>query len=226
MSRIYWSADERALVVNTIASYLKTNGKTVSDVTAPGWFPFYIKQAQVFLPEDRRRFITGENQIPWFLPALRAATGVGPQTDVEAYVRANLDAVIAELRKTHVVSEKTTCIARDLSALAKPASKQRQMRVLVVGLLPAQAATVSAKYGDVFDLHFVDSGNHNRLTQGTPVAADYAVGLTSFVDHAQDAYLRKTYKARYHPTYGGVSAVIRVLGSFKIHGTLRPEVVA
>ena len=116
MARIKWTQDERALVTNTLVSYLKANSLTADDVTKPGWVMFYLQQAQQFIAPERKRRITNLQVIPWFIPSLYAGMGLQQPKptqlqvqDVQSFVRANMAAVLAELSKTHVIVAKTEC---------------------------------------------------------------------------------------------------------------------
>lgn len=214
--RITWSANERAQFTNTLASYLKANQQTVDHVTRPGWFAFYMQQAQVFFPEDRKRRIFAPSVIPWLLPALRVAMGeqLPKPASVEEYVSQHLQEVLAVLAKTHVVVPKTECVIQPISR--GHTSRVKQLRVLIAGCLPAQAAELSAEFGQEFDLRFVNSTDYKAKAASTD--ADYAIGLTSFISHSIDGNLRATYKARYTRVVGAVCAVKRQLEQLKQFG--------
>lgn len=110
---VKWTSEERALIVNTIASFMKANGKTMADFQSPGWFSYYMNQGQQFLPEERRRRIASPMMASWIESGLRVALGEGPETQVltqeqvNRLVHANLAAVITALQSTHVVVEKS-----------------------------------------------------------------------------------------------------------------------
>jgi hypothetical protein len=221
MARIKWTAEERALIINTLASYLKSNNKTSDVVYQSGWFAFYIQQAQQFLPPDRKRQINAPSTIPWFESALRAAMGESPinratpqEIDVEAFVRANLAAVVSELSKTHIVVEKTACVAR-MSSRGHTV-KRRQTRVLIVGVLPSQAADLSARFGSDLDLRFWYSsdGDHSQETFPT---VDYAITI-KFISHSMDARLRRILKARYIRIMGAIQSLERTLEGIVANG--------
>jgi hypothetical protein len=221
MARIKWTAEERALTINTLASYLKSNNKTSDVVYQSGWFAFYIQQAQQFLPPDRKRQINAPSTIPWFESALRAAMGEPPinhatlqKIDVEAFVRSNLASVVAELSKTHVVVEKTECVARLTSR--GHTTKQRQIRVLVIGVLPAQAAALSDRFGGDLDLRFWYSSDGDH-SQDTLPAVDYAIAV-KFISHSMNERLRRAFKARYTSSMGAFSAVERTLKGIVANG--------
>lgn len=216
MARIKWTQDERALVTNTLVSYLKANSLTADDVTKPGWVMFYLQQAQQFIAPERKRRITNLQVIPWFIPSLYAGMGLQqpkptqPQVqDVQSFVRANMAAVLAELSKTHVIVAKTECVQR---AIHKPkqAHRNRQIKVLVAGVLPAQAANLSASYGKLLDLRFWYS-SESAGSGGTLPSVDYVVGVTAFISHSLDGKLRQQFKARYQRIVGAVTAVDHVL---------------
>lgn len=215
-TRIIWTDNERALLVNTLASYLKANGQTVADVIRPGWFAFYMQQAQVFLAEDRRRRIFGPGVLPWLLPELRSAMGeqLPKPASVEEYVSQHLHEVLAVLAKTHVVVPKTECVIHPI--FRGHTSKVKQLRVLIAGCLPAQAAELSAEFGQEFDLRFVNSTDYKA--KAASMDTDYAIGLTSFISHSIDGNLRATYKARYTRVVGAVCAVKRQLEQLKQFG--------
>ena len=220
MARIIWTPAERALVTNTLISYLKSNGQTSEHVTRPGWFAFYMQQAQAFLPWDRKRPINAPATLPWLLPAVRVALGeaappVGNDpTDIATFVRANLQAVIAELEKTHVVVERTACVQHKIHRAQS--TKQRQLRVLVVGVLPAQGAELSERWGQKLDLRFWysdDSAAHSTLP-----TVDYVIGITSFLSHSLGDKLRDRYRARYYRVIGAISSVERILEGITVNG--------
>lgn len=216
-TRIIWTDNERALLVNTLASYLKANGQTVADVIRPGWFAFYMQQAQVFLAEDRRRRIFGPGVLPWLLPELRSAMGeaVTPVGTVADYVRENLEEVLRVLSETYVVVLKTECVTRQVTR--GHTTKQKLLRVVIVGCLPAQAAELSAEYGKDFDLRFHNSDNLNEATV-LVANCDYAIGLTSFMSHAVDGKLRARLKSRYFRVIGALAGVKRQLDDLKTIG--------
>ena len=218
--RITWSANERAQFTNTLASYLKANQQTVDHVTRPGWFAFYMQQAQVFFPEDRKRRIFAPSVIPWLLPALRSAMGeaVAETGTVADYVREHMDEILAVLAETHVVVPKTECVGKQV--VKGHARKQKQLRVIIVGTLPAQAAELSAEYGQVFDLRFENSDNVNEAMV-TTAKGDYAIGLTSFISHSLDGKLRAAYKTRYSRVIGALAGVKRQLDDLKTIGTAK-----
>lgn len=209
MARIVWSDNERAMFVNTLASYLKANNQVTEHVTRPGWFAFYMQQAQAFFPEERKRRILSPLTLPWLLPALRSALGeqVAEPQSVAEYVRQHLDEVLAVLAETHVVVPKTECVSQTISRGYK--AKAKQLRVLVVGCLPAQAAELSDEFGQALDLRFANSDDGNTSLSG--VQADYAIGMTSFMSHALDGNLRRVYRARYFRVVGALAAVKRTL---------------
>lgn len=213
MARIVWSDNERAMFVNTLASYLKANNQVTEHVTRPGWFAFYMQQAQAFFPEERKRRILSPLTLPWLLPALRSALGeqVAEPQSVAEYVRQHLDEVLAVLAETHVVVPKTECVNQTISRGHK--AKAKQLRVLVVGCLPAQAAELSASYGQFFDLRFANSDDTTHNVSN--VKADYVIGITSFMSHALDGKLRSTYKNRYFRVIGAIAAVARQLEDLK-----------
>lgn len=214
MARIKWTEQERALIVNTLASYLKANNTSHDAITRPGWFAFYIQQAQQFLPQDRKRQINAPSVIPWFLPALQVSMGVAPavsstEDPIASFVRENMAAVLAELAKTHLIVEKTECVQRQIHR-PKQAARTRQLRILVAGILPAQAANLSAIYGKQLDLRFWYS-TESAGSGGTLPNVDYVVGVVSFISHSLDGKLKDTFKARYHRIVGAVTAVDHVL---------------
>jgi hypothetical protein len=216
MARIKWTPNERALVTNTLVSYLKANGLTADEVMKPGWIMFYLQQAQQFLPAERKRRITNLQVIPWFIPSLYAGMGMQQPKpvqqqvqDIPAFVRANMVAVLAELSKTHIIVEKTECVQRQIHK-PKPVNRGRQLRVLVAGVLPAQAASLSATYGKLLDLRFWYS-SESAGSGGTLPSVDYVVGVTAFISHSLDGKLRQQFKARYQRIVGAVTAVDHVL---------------
>ena len=204
-NQIRWTDDERALVVNTLVSYLKANNQTPDHVTRPGWFAFYMQQAQCFLPEDRKRVSVAPTH--WLLGGVRAAFLQTPKVAVDLvaeYVRQNLDAVIAELAKTHSVCERFTQIKK---VVVPAAVREHQPRVLLCGVLPSQAALISKEFGANLDLRFTQSD----VSQTASVQADYAIGLISFMSHSLDAQLKSRYKCKYHRIVGGLDSVRKTL---------------
>jgi hypothetical protein len=224
MARIQWTQDERALVVNTLASYLKSNSQTLDHIKRPGWLNFYLQQAQQFLPQERKRRITALTAIPWFLPALRVTMGCGAPSeecvqtvqDIPAFVRANMAAILAELSKTHVVVEKTACVQRQIHK-PKEDPKDRELKVLVAGVLPAQAANLSFLYGNKMDLRFWYS-SESASSGGTLPDVDYVVGVTSFISHSLDGKLRKCFKSRYQRIIGAITSVNKTLDDLLLYG--------
>ncbi len=205
---IHWTEEERALVVNTLVSYLKTHHQTPDNVTRPGWFAFYMQQAQVFLPPERKRH-TSLSPSQWLLKGLREAFATPapspqPVDQVAEFVRNNLDAVIAELAKTHSVCERFTQIKK---VVVPAAVREHQPRVLLCGVLPSQAALISKEFGANLDLRFTQSD----VSQTASVQADYAIGLISFMSHSLDAQLKSRYKCKYHRIVGGLDSVRKTL---------------
>lgn len=213
MARITWTEQERALVVNTLASFLKENNKTIEAIHEPGWFAFYMQQSQEFLAEDRRRRITTLVTMPWFESMLRVAMGMPatPATQfigsISAFVRDNLTAILAELQKTHVVVPKTDCVARPITRVQ---SKQAvKPKVLIWGTKPDQAAQLSSEFGYFLDLRFQHSDHQHK---GTLPKVDQAIGMVGFMHHGADEILMSQYtKARYQRTSGGVDSVRKIL---------------
>lgn len=211
-NQIRWTDDERALVVNTLVSYLKANNQTPDHVTRPGWFAFYMQQAQCFLPEARKRVSVAPTH--WLLGGVRAAFLQTPKVVVDhvaEYVRQNLDAVIAELSKTHSVVERFA----QPKLVVSDTVREHQPRVLICGVLASQAALLSKEFGSRLDMRFTYADNSHGYT----VQADYAIGLISFMSHAVDAKLKAQYKCRYHRVIGGVDSVrktLREIGATKV----------
>jgi hypothetical protein len=211
---VKWTADERALIVNTIASFMKANKKTLEDFHSPGWFHYYLSIGQQFLPEDRRRRIASPMMVPWLGRDLRAAFGMSPVSsslshdEVAELVRANLDAVIAALQTTHVVIEKTPVLrapprVRDLDQSCS--TQSRQTSVLIVGTQPNQAGALSSAFGQKLDLRFWHS---DQIPQGgTLPHVDYCVGMVNFMNHSTDARLREAFRSRYWRVAGSTSGL-------------------
>ena len=230
-TRIRWTADERTLIINTLTYYLRTERKTAGDLYVHGAFKFYFELAQSALPEDRRRQgLDGWSQAQWLLDAALAAlkpASAKPKVEESAtkptntqsvaeFVAQNFDAVVAELSKTHLVIERST---RPVTTLKAVAPRERKVRVLVCGLKPVQANELQASFGSTLDLIFVATGDLRRTLSMSQ--ADYAIGVTSFMSHPIDEYLRGAYKARYIRVVGALSSVTRSLNELVTSGRLR-----
>lgn len=83
----------------------------------------------------------------------------------------------------------------------------RKPKVLVFGLLGAQANEVEQTWGGRFDLRFIKTKSATEVKCG----GDAAIGLVSFMSHSADAKLKKTFGNNYIRVSGGVSAVKKSL---------------
>ena len=224
---VKWTAEERALVINTIASFLKANQKTLEDFQSPGWFSYYICCGQQFLPEERRRRIASPMMVPWLEPGLRSAFGMSPVTsklssgEVTELVKANLEAVIAALQSTHVIIEKTSTLrtpskARDQDQ-SSSAQVAKQISVLIVGTQPNQAGALSSTFGQKLDLRFWHSDQ--IPLGGTLPHVDYCVGMVNFMNHSTDARLRGAFRSRYWRLAGSTSGLKKSLSDILALGS-------
>lgn len=220
---VKWTSEERALIVNTIASFMKANGKTMADFQSPGWFSYYMNQGQQFLPEERRRRIASPMMASWIESGLRVALGEGPeaqiltQEQVNRLVHANLAAVITALQSTHVVVEKSLhfqMATQSRTGKIKQPKTVRQPSVLIVGTQPNQAAALSSIFGRDLDLRFWHSDSI-RVNNTLP-NVEFCVGLVSFMDHSTDSKLRAAFRShRYWRVAGGTSGLERALSDIR-----------
>lgn len=224
--RIVWTTEEKTLITHTLKDFLISIEKDLQEVTERGWFAFYLSHAQKFLPEDRRRKITMSGHVPWLIPSLvLLQVAKEPETEspkviitVQDFVDQNLDAVISYLQKTHVVVLKTEKVSS--CGLATPVAKDKKVRVLIYGLMSAQSKSLS-DFEDKLDLRFM--GSEDDRAKVLP-QADYAIGVTSFMNHSVDDKLQRAFKHRYFRVVGAVASVRRALSQISEIGKPMPAV--
>ena len=99
-----------------------------------------------------------------------------------------------------------------LVKLQAPARTERPQlrRVLVAGLLPAQAEEVSQEFKGRLDLRFWGSNESHDLLRSAVRQCDVAIGMTDFMSHPADACM-KSLAARYVRHSGGIKRLKDVL---------------
>lgn len=218
--RIIWSEQERLCVINTLVSFLRANDKPPELLTQPGWFPYFFKEAQKFLPADRQRVLHVADQCEWLVDGVHTAFGTkrapapAPKLSVEEFLQANIEAVLELLGKTYVVALRSDLVSRPIHRVQS--TKPKQLRVLIVGTKPSQAADLSAAFGHLLDLRFWYStdGNKSSLPH-----ADYAVMLANFNSHSTQDKLKAMFKARFQVSYGVVTSLHKILNELVVYGT-------
>lgn len=89
--------------------------------------------------------------------------------------------------------------------ISGPEKEPAKKRVLVAGLLPAQAGIISNEFGDVFDLDFYMTGeNLNQLRKKLQGRVDYFFTFTSKIEHATE-HLAKSLGVEIHRCSGGMT---------------------
>jgi uncharacterized protein (DUF1778 family) len=233
VSRVRWSPEEQALLVETAAMAMK-NKEVFSLRDA-------LAKAQESLPKDRQRDIAALSQVPWFIDNVPKKVKELEEVQVSSLESQIAEAVeAANLRarleiEGELISKAGALLSKILvAALQDPtlrllllpgqpvahipnhnpmprgASREKKPRVVVAGALNDQARHLETLMGQKLDLRFWSKDQSSDTLKSMLKNADAAVGMVGFLSHSHDGIL-KSSKIPYHPVSGGVSQVKRTL---------------
>lgn len=234
VSRVRWSPEEQAALVETAAAVLKS--KEVFSLRES------LAKAQESLPANRRREIAALSQVPWFIDAvpkkikeLEEVHVVSLEEQVaqaveEANRKARLEIEQQLISKAGALLSRILVVAlqdqalRNLllpsvsnnpyapahNPLPRGAVKEKKPRVVVAGALNDQARHLETTMGQKLDLRFWSKDQSADTLKSMLKNADHAVGMVGFLAHSHDGIL-KSSKIPYHPVSGGISQVKRTL---------------
>jgi hypothetical protein len=89
-------------------------------------------------------------------------------------------------------------------------TKPKKHRVIVAGVLNAQAKKIEEAYKDKLDLRFWTKDQSSETLRSMLHQADAVVGMVGFLSHSHDGIL-KASKIPYIPVSGGVTAIKQAL---------------
>lgn len=236
VSRVRWSPEEQALLVDTAAQAMKN--KEVFSLREA------LNKAQQSLPKNRQREILALSQVPWFIDNVPKRV-----KELEAEQVNNLEEKVIQAAETarnqardeayeEMISKAGALLSRILiaafrdpelrSVFSSSASnvgyvprhnphptgdpKVKKTRVVVAGALNDQAKHLETLFGQKLDIRFWSKDQSNDTLKSMLKNADAAVGMVGFLSHAHDAVL-KASKVPYQPVSGGVSQVKQALES-------------
>lgn len=234
VSRVRWSPEEQAALVETAASALKA--KEVFSLRES------LAKAQESLPANRRREIAALSQVPWFIDAVpkrvkeleeektvdlasevaRAVEAANHKArdEIEEELISKAGALLSRilvvalqdqaLRNLLMPSNQTNPYAPAHNPLPRGAVREKKPRVIVAGALNDQARHLETTMGQRLDLRFWSKDQSSDTLKSMLKNADHAVGMVGFLSHSHDGIL-KSSKIPYYPVSGGISQVKRTL---------------
>lgn len=139
-----------------------------------------------YVPVSDRPIFIGEEGMP---PVIDIPPTPSLDDLVEQITQAFLTAVIARINSRIAEAlldgvDIDTLVARIEGN--KPTERERKPRVLIAGLLPAQAGMISSEFGDVFDLDFYMTDKSLQTLRNKLPGADYYITFTSKIAHASE----------------------------------------
>lgn len=94
-------------------------------------------------------------------------------------VRAELDSQLLQLKEQLIESQ-----------LPRGSTKVQLPKVLIIGLLPAQAAMITGEFKDCLDLRFWKNGVQQQLF-ATARYMNHVIGMTDFMQHSDEEQVKK-----------------------------------
>ena len=137
---------------------------------------------------------------------------------VETLAVSSIDSIIESLAKElvksfvgHLRIALSESVEDDLSKFlpAKGIIKSHKKRILVIGLMPQQAAIINLEYGNKFDIRFEDSSVSPGALKGKADTMDTVLGMVNFMGHDQQDMVR--YVKDYRRVAGGLSSLRDIL---------------
>lgn len=233
LTRVRWSPEEQAELVNTGAALLKS--KEVFSLREA------LTKSQEKLPANRRRDIAALSQVPWFIdgvPKRLKELEEEVHTDLASEIARAVDAANEKARQEiehELISKAGALLSRILVAalqdptlrhllmpgvntsyqpnhnpLPRGAAREKKPRVVVAGALNDQARHLETTMGQKLDLRFWSKDQSADTLKSMLKNADACVGMVGFLSHSHDGIL-KSSKIPYHPVSGGISQVKRTL---------------
>lgn len=232
VSRIRWSPEEQAVLVNAAATAMK-NKEVFSLRDA-------LEKAQSALPADRRRTIAALSIVPWYIDGVPKKLKELEEVQVHSLEDQINQAVEEANRKVRLeieqelITKAGALLSRILvvalqdqtlrqlltpgvtayqpahNPLPRGAVREKKPRVVVAGALNDQARHLETTMGQKLDLRFWSKDQSADTLKSMLKNADACVGMVGFLSHSHDGIL-KSSKIPYHPVSGGISQVKRTL---------------
>lgn len=222
MSKIRWSNEERSALLGEVKRQHAThpNMRTLD----------LLRMAQnTVLPDDRKRFITGNDQVAWvqkerdkwiieaYRPKLAEETVPElPQTKDVELSKSDLMSQLVELLSDAMVQVVAEAVVRARQKLDLPCIdiqpqevpvKPQLKNIVVYGLIKSQEQQVRKELNGCYNLRFLKDVSQDKLVSGAQWA-DYVFIMTKFVSHDYEA-IKKYKNMRY--VSGGVTDLINKL---------------